>query len=378
MNENELLALVTKNGRIPSSLAYELLADIDKYPLELLIRIADSIRQINVGNIVYYSTTFFLYPTNLCELSCSFCSFYAKPSWESAWFHTPQALADQLRRHMSTIANQKEQICEVHIVGGLWKECDLSYYKTLFTLIKEIDSNIHIKALTGIEIDFLAKLHNLPVPTVIQELVSCGLGSMPGGGAELLVESVRKKIAPQKISSEEYLEIHRQAHQLNISSNITMLCGHIEKDHDIITHLLRVRSAQDETGKFNTFIPLKYHIENNALGRKVKSIEDEKLLRIYALSRIVLDNIPNIKVLWNYTGIDFALKALKAGANDLGSTATQEKVITMAGGIKVNMNGNDMEFLIKEIGRIPKKTHSGHSYEEDWPKSSFLMKKELV
>jgi 2-iminoacetate synthase ThiH len=188
----------------------------------------------------------------------------------------------------------------------------------------------------------------------------------------MLVEKIRRKLAPEKISSEQYLEIHQIAHSLGLRSNITMLFGHIETGNDIITHLCRVRSLQDQTHGINTFIPLKYHLENNALGRKVSPISHERLLRIYAVSRLMLDNIPNIKVLWNYTGIEEALEVLQFGANDLASTALEEKVITMAGGIKVAMNSHMMESLIMSAGRIPQKTHSGISYSKDWPEHSPL------
>jgi CofH subfamily radical SAM domain protein len=218
--------------------------------------------------------------------------------------------------------------------------------------------------LTPVEYDFLAKTHQIPIAEVFQRMMSWGLGSLPGGGAEILVEEIRKKIAPGKITSDEYLDIHRLAHQNGLRSNITMLFGHIEEPQDIITHLVKIRTLQDETAGFRTFVPLKYHVENNALGKRKERHKPKDIRRIYAVSRLMLDNIRNIKVLWNYVGIDEAVAMLRYGANDLSSTQTDEKIITMAGGIQVKMTEELLTTLISQAGRHPKKIHSGHSDDE--------------
>jgi len=326
---------------------------------DAVLALANYARAQRVGDIVYYASTLYIHPTNLCELSCPMCSFYAKPGWEKAWFMTPSQIIEKVRAHLD------KQLTEIHFVGGLWRECSLDYYREAFQGIKALDSTLHIKALTPVEYDFLAKLHEISIDEVFQRMISWGLGSLPGGGAEILVEEVRRKIAPGKITSDEYLDVHRRAHRIGLRSNITMLFGHIETLEHIVTHLLRVRELQDETGGFQTFVPLKYHTENNALGKRKDRIFPKDVRRIYAVCRLMLDNIRNVKVLWNYVGIEEAIAILRCGANDLAATSLEEKIITMAGGIKVVMTDERLESLITAANRTPKKIHSGHDYTQD-------------
>jgi len=321
--------------------------------------LANYARKERVGDIVYFATTLYIHPTNLCELSCPMCSFYAKPGWKSAWFLTPEQVEEKVKEHYPT------GLSEIHVVGGLWRECDLPYYESMFTRIKNIDPDLHIKALTPVEYDFLAKHHDISIEEVFKRMVSWGLGSLPGGGAEVLVEKIREQVAPQKISSDEYLAIHKLAHQLGIPSNITMLFGHVEDPEDLVTHLSRVRELQDETQGFQTFIPLKYHDENNALGKRKARLKEKKLKRVYAVSRLMLDNIRNIKVLWNYVGVSEAQELLNWGANDFASTSKEERIIAMAGGVKMQMTRELISDLIRDAGRIPKEIHSGYDYSLD-------------
>lgn len=326
---------------------------------EALRLLADFARQKRVGEIVYYASTLYVHPTNLCELSCPMCSYYAKPGWKTAWFLTPEQIEKSIRQHYSS------GLTEIHVVGGLWRECDLPYYQEMFTRIKSIDPQLHIKALTPVEYDFLAKHHQISVEEVFKKMVEWGLGSLPGGGAEVLVESVRKQVAPQKITSDEYLAIHRLAHQLGIRSNITMLFGSVEEPEDLITHLCKVRELQDETQGFQTFIPLKYHDENNALGKRKARLKPKDTKKVYALSRLMLDNVRNIKVLWNYLGVQEAQEILHWGSNDFASTSTEERIIAMAGGIKLKMTKELINQFIRETGRIPREIHSGYNYSEE-------------
>ncbi len=318
-----------------------------------ICRLADRVRKESVGDIVHFASCLFLYPTNLCELNCQFCSFYAKPGWDKAWFHTPDQLVEKI------IAYGPERLTEIHIVGGLWRACNLDYYQELFTGIKALAPHLHIKALTPVEYDFLAKLHGLPIEEIFQRMMSWGLGSLPGGGAEILVEEYRKQLAPGKISSDEFLDIHRLAHRLGLHSNITMLFNHIEPNEAIVTHLMKVRELQDETGKFKTFIPLKFGTEDNALGKRVARLKPKSIPLIYAVSRLMLDNIRNLKILWNYVGLDTALTLLDCGGNDFSSTNQDEKVIQMAGGVQLKMDQADMARLIRSKNKVPYLTHSG-------------------
>jgi aminodeoxyfutalosine synthase len=321
--------------------------------------LADYARRERVGDTVYYASTLFIHPTNLCELSCPLCSFYAKPGWKTAWFRTPEQIEASVREHYP------KGLTEIHVVGGLWRDCNLDYYQEMFTRIKAIDPALHIKALTPVEYDFLAKLHGISIEEVFARMMEWGLGSLPGGGAEILVESVRKQIAPQKITSDEYLEVHRIAHRRGLHSNITMLFGHVEDPQDIVTHLCKVRELQDDTGGFQTFVPLRYHDENNALGKRKKRLKPKEPRRIYAVARLMLDNVRNLKILWNYLGIQEAQQMLNWGGNDFASTALDEKIITMAGGIQVKMTSETIESLINSMKRRPYRIHSGHDYSKD-------------
>ncbi|MFN0065786.1 MAG: CofH family radical SAM protein [Chlamydiales bacterium] len=327
-----------------------LLQSQEKEEIAAICHLADEMRKKRVGDEITFASTLMVYPTNLCELNCQFCSFYAKPGWEKAWFNTPAQIEEKIRHHPS--------LTEVHIVGGLWRDCNLGYYEELFGRIKNVNPDIHIKALTPVEYDFLAKLHKISIEEVFRRMIDWGLGSLPGGGAEILVEEVRKKIAPGKISSEEFLAIHELVHKLGLRSNITMLFGHVETEEHIIEHLRLVRDLQDKTGGFKTFIPLKFGEEDNALGKRKKQLHHKSLPLIYAVSRLMLDNIPNLKVLWNYVGIDEGLKLLQCGGNDFSSTNLEEKVIAMAGGTKVRMDVQSMEELIRSINRVPRLTNS--------------------
>lgn len=324
------------------------------YPDEkLLIQLADAVRMQKAGEIVHYASTLFIHPTNLCELSCSFCSFYAKPGWKTAWFYTPDQIMEQI------VACKDADLNEIHIVGGLWRECNLDYYRELFTKIKAFNPKLHIKALTAVEYDYLARLHQIPVAEVFKQMASWGLGSLPGGGAEVLGEEIHRKLAPQKISGKEFLEVHKTAHRLGIPSNITMLYGSIEEWDDLVEHLDLVRQTQDETQGFLAFIPLKYHVENNALGKRTARHKPKEARKVFALSRLMLDNIKSVKVLWNYLGIEASKELLHCGANDFASLALDEKIIVMAGGLQIRMNEKTICDCIASAGRIPYKIHSG-------------------
>jgi aminodeoxyfutalosine synthase len=344
---------VLKKTRLLPQDALQLLEIEVPEELEAVRRLADHVRKVKAGDIVHFASCLFMYPTNLCELNCQFCSFYAKPGWKKAWFLTPAQIEEKIRDRLT------EGLTEIHIVGGLWRDCDLSYYQELFTRIKKLDAHLHIKALTPVEYHFLAELHGISVEEVFKKMIDWGLGSLPGGGAEILVEEVRQKIAPGKISSDTFLAIHDLAHRLGLHSNITMLFGHIETHEHIVAHLCRVRDQQDKTGGFKAFIPLKFGQENNALGKRKNRLKEKKIPLIYGVARLMLDNVPHIKVMWNYIGVQAALEALNWGGNDLSSTNCEEKVIAMAGAPPVIMDKATMCHLIHQAGRIPRLTHSG-------------------
>lgn len=344
---------VIDNKRLTEDEGLELLSLTDPHEIEAVRRLADHKRRVMIGDVIHFAETLYIHPTNLCELSCPLCSFYAKPGWKNAWFTTPEQIEEKVR------AFYHRGLTEIHIVGGLWRDCDLHYYEDIFTRIKKIDPSLHIKALTPVEYDFLARLHGISVEEVLRQMISFGLGSLPGGGAEILVEQIRRKIAPGKITSDEYLHIHKIAHGLGLPSNVTMLFGHIEENEDIVTHLAKVRSLQDETKGFKTFIPLKFALENNALGKRKKDLKPKNVPLVYATSRLFLDNITHLKVLWNYVGVDEALTLLQSGGNDFSSTNLEEKIISGARGEQMKMDKETMISLIHSIGRTHRLTHTG-------------------
>lgn len=331
------------------------LAFLTSKEVQPIVNLANWVRKEQVGDEVIFASTYYIHPTNLCELSCPFCSFYAKPGMSKAWFVTPEEAVARIAKALPLGLN------EIHVVGGLWRDCDLGYYEKLFTGIKELDPNLFIKALTPVEYDFLAQLHGLTVSEILERMMSWGLGSLPGGGAEVLDEEIRRKLAPQKLSTDEYLEVHRVAHQLGLPSNITMLYGSIEQPKHLIEHMRRCRDLQDETQGFRTFVPLRYHVENNALGKRTQRLlPPPNLHLLYATARLFLDNFPNIKVLWKYVGIEEATSLLDAGCNDLSSTYVDEKIIEMAGSLRDSMTRERMISLIEGQGRIPLEVHSGY------------------
>jgi aminodeoxyfutalosine synthase len=317
-----------------------------------LQQLADFDRHRRVSDTVFYASTLHIYPTNLCELSCPICSFFAKPGQAKAWFLSPIMIEEKVATALP------HGITEVHIVSGLWKECSLDYYQEVFHRIRTISPTLHIKALTPVEYEFLARMHGLSIREVLQKMISWGLSSLPGGGAEILDDAIRQKICPGKTSSTQYLEVHKTAHTLGIPSNVTMLFGHIEDEHHILHHLDKIRQLQDMTHGFHTFVPLKYHRENNAFGKLPPRLPPKDIQQIYAISRLMLDNIHNIKVLWNFIGLTTAQELLSWGGNDLGSVTHGEQVAIMAGGTKVPMTDAILEEVIRKAGRTPKKVHS--------------------
>lgn len=342
---------VFSQERISNEEALELLELKAPNDLEELRFLADWKRKQLVQDEVIFASTFYIHPTNLCELNCPLCSFYAKPGWKKAWFNTPQQIENKLK------SVNTEELTEIHIVGGLWRECNLDYYQELFQRIKAVAPQAIIKALTPVEYDFLANMHGISVEQVLEKMIGFGLNYLPGGGAEILVEEVRKKIAPGKISSDRFLEIHRIAHRMGLSSNITMLFDHIEENHHIVTHLSKVRELQDETQGFKAFIPLKFGEENNALGKRKKQLNKKNIYLIYAVSRLFLD-IKHLKVLWNYVGLETALELLNWGGNDLSSTNVEEKIIKMANSKVESVTIQSLTEKIQKLNRQAKLTNS--------------------
>ncbi|MCE1198700.1 MAG: aminofutalosine synthase MqnE [Marinilabiliales bacterium] len=281
-------------------------------------------RRIN-GDQVFYNKNIHLEPTNICVNHCAFCSYRRRKGEEGCWELSIEELANLAAEHALT------GITEVHIVGGVHPDRDLHFYVDLLKEVGRTAPGVQIKAFTAVEIDAMCKFASMGVREGLSRLKEAGLVSMPGGGAEIFDEEIRRKICPDKANTQEWLEIHRTAHELGIPTNSTMLYGLIEKYEHRVDHMNRLRMLQDETGGFNAFIPLKFKHYNNRFShvRETTTAED---LKNYAVSRVFLDNIPHLKAYWPMIGKMVAQLSLAYGVDDLDGTIDDTtKIYSMAG-----------------------------------------------
>ena len=300
------------------------------------------------GARTYFNYNLRLEPTNVCEASCLFCSFARlKPGMPEAYTMSLEEAWDKLRQR----ANQP--LTELHIVNGLNPHLPFSYYTDLLRGFKQIRPGIHLKCFTAVEIAYFSELYGMSDEQVLRELIDAGLDSLPGGGAEIFAERVRKKICHDKADADRYLSIHRIAHQLGLKTNVTMLYGHIETMEERVDHMIRSRALQDETGGFQAFIPLAFHPDNNQM-RKLPAPSGTDTLRVHAVSRLMLDNIPHVKAFWIATGLELAQTALWFGVDDLDGTVQEEKIYHMAGSpTPEGMTTASLSRLVRAAGREP-------------------------
>ncbi|MFK7969389.1 MAG: aminofutalosine synthase MqnE [Bacteroidia bacterium] len=299
--------------------------------LPFLGMLASLVRERKHGKKTYFNRNFHLEPTNVCIYDCAFCSYSRKiKKREDGWEYEIPELMEQVKKY------DNEPVTEVHIVGGVLPQYDLKFYADLFSEIKKHRPELHVKALTPVEYHYVFKLAKVSYREGLQTLIDAGLESLPGGGAEIFDEEVRKEIAGGKVSTEGWLDLHRIAHELGLRSNATMLYGHVEKYVHRVDHMRRLRDLQDETGGFQTFIPLKFRNKENEMSYlpEVSVIED---LRNYAIGRIYLDNFDHVKAYWPMIGRDTAQLSLDYGVNDLDGTIDDTtKIYTMAGSEEQN------------------------------------------
>lgn len=312
-------------------------------------RLANHMRRRMHGNTAYFNVNRHINPTNVCvyTYNCKFCSFAALPGEEHAWEMSHE---DVYRRAAEQGGND---VTEFHIVGGLHPDLSLEWYLEMMRGLKERFPDVHLKAFTAIEIGWFAQREKISIEEVLRRMRDAGLGSLPGGGAEIFHEEVREIICDGKLDAGEWIEVHRTAHKMGIQSNCTMLYGHVEKVVHKVDHLLQLRALQDDTGGFNAFIPLAYHPENNYMGLRYHTtgVDD---LRHLATSRLVLDNIPHIKAYWIMVTPKLAQVALSFGANDLDGTVVEETIYHMAGAeTEQNLSRRDLERIVREAGFEP-------------------------
>ena len=310
--------------------------------------LANRERERRHGGRTFYNYNIRLEATNVCVASCLFCSFARlKPGDEGAYTMSLEEAWDKLRRR------SHQALTEVHVVNGLHPDLPFDYYTELLRGFKRIRPDIHLKCFTAVEIAFFADLYGMTDEQVLRELMVAGLDSLPGGGAEIFAERVRKKICHDKCGTDRYLAIHRTAHGLGLRSNVTMLYGHIETAEERVDHMLRARALQDDTGGFQAFIPLAFHPDNNQM-RKLPAPSATDTLRVHAVARLMLDNIPHVKAFWIATGVEVAQTALWFGVDDLDGTVQEEKIYHMAGArTPESMTPREIERLIQTAGREP-------------------------
>ncbi|MBA4029932.1 MAG: aminofutalosine synthase MqnE [Planctomyces sp.] len=310
-------------------------------------RLANEVRERRHGNTTYYNTNIHLNPTNVCVYRCRFCAFRADLRDEKAYSFTD----DQARERI--LEARSRGATEIHVVGGLHHQKKFDWYVNLVRVLHETCPEIHIKAWTAVEIAWFSFLTKQPVEWVLREMKAAGLGSLPGGGAEIFHDEVRPQICEHKADGENWIHIHREAHNLGLRSNATMLYGHVEGAKHRLDHLLRLRALQDETGGFQTFIPLAFHPENTKLAHIPKPTARMDL-RMVALARLMLDNFDHIKAYWIMLGEDTAQVAQSFGADDLDGTVVHELIYHDAGAkTPEGLTVSKLHRLIHEAGRVP-------------------------
>jgi len=322
----------------------EALYTLDLYTLGEL---ADEIRRQKYGAKAYFNINRHINPTNVCADICKFCAYSASRKNPHQYTMSHEEILTIAKEAAARGAK------ELHIVSAHNPHDGVEWYMGAFRKIREALPDIHIKAMTAAEIDFLHRQYDLSYDEVIDAMIDAGVDSMPGGGAEIFDEQVRAYLCKGKVTSAQWLEIHRKWHQRGRESNATMLFGHIESRAHRVDHMLRLRALQDETGGFNAFIPLVYQKENNFL--KVEQfLTGQEILKTYAISRILLDNIPHIKAYWATSTIGLALIAQEFGADDLDGTIEKESIQSAAGAASSHgMELDDFVALIQNAGFVP-------------------------
>lgn len=315
--------------------------------LQAIGELANLVRERKNGNFAYYNINTHLNPTNVCIYRCTFCAFRSDLRDPKGYVMSDEQILARGREAVEAGCT------EMHIVGGLHHQKKFDWYLGLIRLLHEAYPRLHLKAWTAVEINWFQHLTQMSTREVLEAMIDAGLGSMPGGGAEIFHPEVRDKICEHKADAAEWINIHRTAHQLGLKTNCTMLYGHIENAAHRIDHLVRLRELQDETGGFQVFIPLAFHPDNTGLShlQKPSSLMD---LRTMAVSRLMLDNIPHLKAYWIMLGIGTAQAALAYGADDLDGTVRHELIYHDAGAETPEiLSVDEIRRLIEEAGREP-------------------------
>lgn len=322
----------------------------EKGTLAFLGALANWVREEKHGHKTYFNRNFHIEPTNVCVFDCKFCSYsrlYAHK--EEGWELTIDDMLNIVKKY------DGQPVTEVHIVGGVHPKMTLQFFCELLKTIHEHRPDLHLKGFTPVELDYMFRKAKLSITEGLQMLKDAGLQSLPGGGAEIFHPDIRKQICEDKVDADGWLAIHKTAHQLGMHSNATMLFGHIEQYWHRVDHMEKLRQLQDETGGFNTFIPLKFRNKDNAMSHVSESsvVED---LKMYAVARLYMDNFPHLKAYWPMLGRQNAQLTLSFGVNDLDGTIDDTtKIYSMAGSEEQSpsMNTAELVTLIKQVKRQP-------------------------
>ena len=348
--DKDLKSIASKVKKIARISEEECLVLFEKGSLAFVGTLANYIRERLHGNTTYFNRNFHIEPTNVCVFSCSFCAYsrlYAHK--EEGWELSIVQMLDIVKSY------DGKAVTEVHIVGGVHPKMNMAWFIDLIQQIRAHRPELHIKAFTAVELDYMFRKAKLTVDEGMKQLHQAGLDSLPGGGAEIFAPEIREKICADKVDAGGWLAIHEAAHKLGMHSNATMLYGHIENYSHRIDHMQRLRQLQDKTGGFNTFIPLKFRNKDNDMRHIPESTITEDM-RLYAISRIYLDNFPHLKAYWPMLGRQNAQLSLSFGVNDIDGTIDDStKIYSMAGSEEQSpaMNTGELVNLIKQVKRRP-------------------------
>jgi aminodeoxyfutalosine synthase len=320
----------------------------DSRALMAIGAMANIVRERKHGDDAFFVRNMHLNPTNVCTVDCKFCGFYRPYRNKSeGWTWNLDRCLQEVGKRLD------EPLTEVHIVGGHNPDYPYEFYTDLIRGIRELRPELHVKAFTATEYDFFSRRFKKPLDEILEDFKAAGLGSLPGGGAEVLVERVRQELYPKKIPAERWLEVVRLAHEHELRSNATLLYGHVERSDERIEHMCRLRALQDETGGFMCFIPLAFHPENTELSDLAGPTGFDDLMTI-AVSRLMLDNFDHIKAYWIMITPRIAQTALNMGADCIDGTVVEEKIVHMAGArTPVGLDMASLLTLIRDAGRRP-------------------------
>jgi aminodeoxyfutalosine synthase len=309
--------------------------------------LANHVREKRHGDVTYFNVNRHINPTNVCVAHCKLCAFGRDPNAPGAYTFALEEIYQRAEQGV------REGATEFHMVGGLHPDLPFEYFLDMIRGLKRRCPTVHLKAFTMVEVGYFARIAKLSIKETLQKMKDAGVDSLPGGGAEIFHPRVRKLICDHKVSGQMWLSIARQAHELGLHSNATMLYGHVETEEERVDHLLKLRELQDQTHGFVTFIPLAFHPDNTALSHIPKPTGYDDLRNI-AVSRLLLDNFAHIKAYWIMLSPAIAQIALRFGANDLDGTVVEEKIYHDAGAVTSEFTSRaDLERFIRAAGRVP-------------------------